>query len=564
VIWTRMLSLLLGGTVYTFSIILSVFLVGLGIGSSVGSVIARETSRPGLALAICQFLAALSMGWTAYMLSRSVPFWPVNPALTASPWLNFQMDLARCLWATLPAPILWGASFPLALAAVARPGQDPGGVVGKVYAANTVGAILGALGASVLLVGWFGTQRAQQWLMILAGLGTLMMMVVAFRTDPQPLLRVKTMRVIGATGAVALVLAAAGAVPSLPWKLVAFGRYLPTYTDDRLVLFLGEGLVSSVAVTEMQDGVRTFHVSGKVEASSDAQDMRLQRMLGHIPALLHPNPKSVLIVGCGAGVTAGSFTVYPGIERIVICEIEPLIPRHVAPYFGPENYNVVNDPRVEIIHDDARHYILTTKEKFDIITSDPIHPWVKGAATLYTKEYFEMVKKHLKPGGLVTQWVPLYESNLDVVKSEIATFFSVFEDGTIWSNDNQGQGYDTVLLGSAEPISIDLDAIQARMEQTSAVAESLQDVGFWSAMALMATHAGQAADLKQWLADAEINRDRNLRLQFMAGLASTVFQEGTIYDEIISQWGFPDGLFTGPEEAVRELREALERRRGKR
>ena len=118
----------------------------------------------------------------------------------------------------------------------------------------------------------------------------------------------------------------------------------------------------------------------------------------------------MLIVGFGAGVTAGSFVLHPGIKRIVICEIEPLIPRMVAPYFSKENYDVVHDPRVEIVYDDARHYILTTNEKFDVITSDPIHPWVKGAASLYTKEYFELVKAHLNPGGVVTQWVPLYES----------------------------------------------------------------------------------------------------------------------------------------------------------
>ena len=127
----------------------------------------------------------------------------------------------------------------------------------------------------------------------------------------------------------------------------------------------------------------------------------------------------MLIVGFGAGVTAGSFVLHPSVERIVICEIEPLIPRMVAQFFSKENNDVLSDPRVEVVYDDARHYILTTNEKFDVITSDPIHPWVKGAAALYTKEYFEQVKAHLNPGGVVTQWVPLYQSSEDVVKSEI-------------------------------------------------------------------------------------------------------------------------------------------------
>ncbi|HOB32975.1 MAG TPA: fused MFS/spermidine synthase, partial [Verrucomicrobiota bacterium] len=447
VIWTRLLSLLLGATVYTFSIILAVFLVGLGIGSSVGSIVARSVERPRVALGLCQLFAALGMSWSAYMLFKSVAFWPVNPSLSTDPWVNFQMDLARCFWAILPAPLFWGASFPLALAAVAKPGQDPGGIVGKVYAANTVGAILGALGASVILVGWLGTQKAQQWLIGLSGAGAVLMLLFLFigwKGVPAPRLLARAVAMLAVAAMTWLL---ARSVPELPWRLVTYGRYMMTYEDQPAVLFLGEGLNASVAVTELEGGVRSFHVSGKVEASSLPEDMRLQRMLGHIPALLHPNPKSVLIVGCGAGVTAGTFTLYPSVERIVICEIEPLIPQRVAPFFARENYNVVNDPRVEIVYDDARHYVLTTKEKFDIITSDPIHPWVKGAATLYTQEYFEMVKQHLNPGGLVTQWVPLYESNLDVVKSEVATFFSVFTNATIWSNDAQGQGYDTVLLG---------------------------------------------------------------------------------------------------------------------
>ena len=132
----------------------------------------------------------------------------------------------------------------------------------------------------------------------------------------------------------------------------------------------------------------------------------------------------------------------------------------VAPFFSKENYDVVHDPRVEIVYDDARHYILTTHEKFDVITSDPIHPWVKGAASLYTKEYFELVKAHLNPGGVVTQWVPLYQSTEDVIKSEVATFFDVFPYGTIWSNQYaSGGGYDVVMLAKPEPLAIDPAAL---------------------------------------------------------------------------------------------------------
>jgi spermidine synthase len=320
---------------------------------------------------------------------------------------------------------------------------------------------------------------------------------------------------------------------------------------------------ASVAVTEMRDGVRNFHISGKVEASTDPRDMRMQRMLGHLPALLHPNPRSVLVVGCGAGVTAGCFVNYPEVERIVICEIEPLIPKAVSPYFQKENYNVLKDPRVRIVYDDARHYVCTTREKFDIITSDPIHPWVKGAATLYTKEYFEFCKQHLNPGGLVTQWIPLYESDSGVVRSELATFFDVFPDGTLWSNDDNGQGYDMVVLGGARAMRIDMRALQARLDGNDAAAQSLRDVGFKSAIGLLAAYAGQRRDLGPWLKSAAINRDRNLRLQYLAGLAANRYDEGAIYDDLLFYRKFPDNLFAGSADSIVALRQLLKAPQGK-
>jgi spermidine synthase len=275
---------------------------------------------------------------------------------------------------------------------------------------------------------------------------------------------------------------------------------------------------------------------------------------------VHPQPRSVLIVGCGAGVTAGSFTVHPGIEKITICEMEPLVPHISATYFSAENFGVVTDPRTKIIFDDARHYIFTTHDKFDIITSDPIHPWVKGSATLYTKEYFELVKSHLNPGGIVTQWVPLYESDSAVVKSEIATFFEVFPNGTIWNNDEYGKGYDVLLLGQAGETKINLDDLAERFARAdySAVVQSLLTVGFTSATDLFATYAGQARDLAPWLKDAEINRDRNLRLQYLAGFRSNWYHNEAIFNEMVKYRKFPDQLFSGSAAGLQTLKSAME------
>ena len=149
---------------------------------------------------------------------------------------------------------------------------------------------------------------------------------------------------------------------------------------------------------------------------------------------------------------------------------------------------------------------MTTDEQFDVITSDPINPWVKGAATLYTREYFESVKRHLKPGGVVTQWVPLYESTAEAVRSELATFFEVFPEGTIWANTVSGRGYDLVLLGSG-PTRIDVGAMDQRFQESSyrKVGESLTEAGFESPIAFFSTYAGSGRDLAEWLRGADIN-----------------------------------------------------------
>lgn len=548
VVWARVLSLLLGATVYTFSIILAVFLTGLGIGSGVGAAIARNLSQPRLGLAGCQLLQAAGIAWAAHMIAVALPHWPVDPELAAVPRAKFQFDLLRSAWAILPSAVLWGASFPLALASLAAPGQDAGRLVGRTYAANTLGAIAGAVLGGLLLIPLLGSDGAQIALIALS--------IVSAVLALQP-----RSRLAWSATAVAGLLAfgCARLVPQLPWQLVAYGRQVALTDYGARPLYLGEGMNSAVAVTETPGGARFFHVSGKTEASSIVKDMRLQRMLGHIPALLHPNPRSVLIVGCGAGVTAGTFVLHPSIERIVICDIEPLIPKVVATHFHEENHGVVRDPRVQIIHDDARHYIATTRETFDIITSDPIHPWVKGSAVLYSQEYFELCRQRLNPGGLLTQWVPLYESDRDVVRSEIATFFTVFPHGTIWANDDDGYGYDTVMLGQRDPLVIEIDTLQRRLTRTDhrKALAALFDLGLGSAVDLLSTYTGRLPDLKAWLAGAEINRDRSLRLQYLAGLQLESNQGAGTYGEMLDLRTFPDEIFRGSPEDLAALRRAL-------
>jgi spermidine synthase len=357
-----------------------------------------------------------------------------------------------------------------------------GSLVGGVYAANTVGAIIGATVVSLALVGTVGSQKTQQILIGVAAMSALLMLMPATGEVRKPL-------AVDARGrdrhrAHCRLPGAFSAADS-----VAARRVWPLLGD------VG-GAERDGVCRRRRDRVRRrdpyadrraqLSQRGKVQASSEPQDMRLQRMLGHITTLVPKNPNKVLVIGCGAGVTAGAVSIDPMVKDQTIAEIEPLVPRVVSTHFAAHNFNVVANPKVKVHLDDARHYLLTTNEKFDAITSDPLDPWVKGAATLYTREFFNVVKSHLNPGGVVTLFVQLYESSEAAVKSEIGTFLEAFPNGAVFANTVNGQGYDLVLFGQLEGGKIDVDAVQARLSDpaNAAVAKSLNEVGINSAIDL--------------------------------------------------------------------------------
>jgi spermidine synthase len=558
VVWTRLLSLIFGATAYTFSLILAVFLVGLGIGSSLGAAMAKGARNPRIALGWCQVGLCAALAWAAYASGASLPYWPINPSISTSLVFNFQLDLMRAIWVMLPGAILWGASFPLALASVAVPGQDSAKLVGGVYAANTVGAIVGAVVTSLGLVGVVGSQITQQVLIGVAALSGLLLLGAApsgnagFRASAPALVRVVVVAALA--GLLARV------VPPLPGLLVAYGRYSATWIGQNEIIYVGEGVTASVAVSRTPSGTLNYHNAGKVQASSEPQDMRLQRMLGHITTLVPKTPTKVLVIGCGAGVTAGAVSVDPLVKDQTIAEIEPLVPRVVSTYFAAHNFNVVANPKVKVHLDDARHYLLTTNEKYDAITSDPLDPWVKGAATLYTREFFEVVKSHLNPGGVVTLFVQLYESTDAAAKSEVATFLEAFPNGAVFANTVNGQGYDLVLFGQLEDGRIDVDAVQARLSDpaNAAIAQSLREIGINSAVELFGTYAGRRTDMAEWLKDGIINTDSNLKLQYLAGLGLNLYQSDAIYKAMSRQSKYPDELFAGSPETLQALRARID------
>ncbi|HEX4274380.1 MAG TPA: fused MFS/spermidine synthase [Bryobacteraceae bacterium] len=560
VVWTRLMGMLLLATVYVFSIILAVFLVGLAVGGAGASWLIRRV-RADLALGVCQLLLMLGIAWTAMVITGILPFWSDAILTTTSPWQMFFLDLKRCLFAILPPSLLWGASFPLACAAAIKsPDDDPGRIAGGVYAANTLGGIAGALMVSLVLIPWIGTQQSQRIILALVALSGLVVLVPVVRSRA-------TNRTLPAVALFASMLFAAllaWGMPPLPGDLIAYGRRMGTYKDQSQILYVAEGRNSSVAISQWGNGTTYVNVNGHVEATTEPFDMKLQRMVGHLPGIIHPNPKSVLGIGFGAGVSAGTFTRYPGIEKITVCEIEPVIPPASTRYFAQQDYDVYHNPRTHIVYDDARHYLLTTTEKFDIIASDPLDVFVKGTAALYSKEYFESVKAHLNPGGMFSLYVPLYETDVPTIKSELETFFQAFPNATVWSNTRDGLGYDMVFMGQVEPLKVNLDEVEQRLARPdyAPVAESLRGIGVPSDIDLFATYAGQKSDLGLWTKGAQINRDADLRLSYLAGWGINSNLEDVLYRQMLHYRRPPDGIFTGSPQKIESLYEAILRESG--
>ncbi len=590
VVWTRLLSLSLGGTVYTFSLLLAAFLAGLALGSAAASkFVERHVILPELGLCIVQLALIPAVIWTALAITRIVPGW--LPAESTGPLKVFLHDFFLCCLSLGPASFLFGATFPLSLASAGQGNVETGKLVGRIYAANTAGAIAGSLLIGLILLPRLGSSGCQKFFIFVQFLNSgLIFSCLLDRTETLDWLKLKAIkrfiqkiwlrfdqfrsvrvnffsskykkkgqRVFSLMIIMLVYCLMIGLswriFPKTPWQLIAYGRKAAEKKDRGKPLLIFEGINSTIAVTDW-NGTRVFHTGGRAEASNALLDLRMERMLAHLPALIHPEPQKVLVIGCGAGITAGTFLLYPTVKKVVICEIEPAVWERVVPLFRPENYSLDLDPRVELIIEDGRHYLLTTREKFDLISSDPVHPWLKGSALLYTQEYFEIIKKRLNPGGLFSQWVPLYESDEATVKSMLATFFKVFPNGLIWSNDFMGLDYDFVLMGQKDNLVINIDALQAKLkkESFSQVAKSLGEIYFPSAIELLATYAGRGPDLSSWLKGAKINLDRNLRLQYLAGWGLHLPYRMSLLAILSQNFRFPEDLIQGCEENLKALK----------
>jgi spermidine synthase len=505
VVWTRLLASILGPTTYAFSAVVAIFILGIAGGAAVGARLSRNLRQPAQALAMCVMLAgglALAAATAVDATLLSVARLVATPGVTFGDVLLREWMLAAAV--LLPMSLAFGAAFPLALAVAARGEDTVVSDLGYVYAVNTLGAITGALLAGFVLIPWLGlhdTIRAVGGLTALAG-GTVAILARA----GSPILSLVL---------AAAVAAVAWLVPSWDARLLSSGAYkyaaalrgpdLQTALTAGELRYYKEGATATVAVRRLA-GTTSLSIDGKVDAS-DAADMLTQRMLAHVPLLLHPAPKSAAILGLGSGVTLGSALTH-GLERATVLEISPEVVE-ASRFFDDDNHRALADPRTRLIVGDGRTHLLLADEQYDVIVSEPSNPWMAGIASLFTREFFEVAKSRLAPGGVLCQWAHTYDISDPDLRSIVATFMSVFPNGTMWL---VGEA-DVLLVGGNDPLTPRITAVASAWRRPG-VAEDLATVGAMDPLAVLSFFVAEGKALAAWAGDAPIQTDNRARLEF--------------------------------------------------
>ena len=523
VLWTRILSRVVGRTVYGVTIMLVAFLAGIALGSEIYGLLQRSkrarawSFSPAAFGAVQAAIGAAALGVTVLMSDlpdhaaflQGVFARAAVSEFTARQAASFALAFSSML---VPATLM-GFAFPMAGAIFAISRRDVGRSVGTVFSYNTVGAILGAAVSGYALIYLAGIERSLQILAavnVVAGCG---IAALAFG-------RRRTAVVVASAGA-ALV-AVLFAFPS--WGRTWNVKYLAIWrnnqrgafdTSDRVedalrntdVLYYHEGIDETISVIRPKGGQQAVIVNGRPEATTSAGDLQCQRALGHVPMLLHPDPRRVFVLGLGTGVTLGSTAIHPEAASITLAEIErAVVP--AARTFAGWNHAVLDDPKLRIVFDDGRNVLTTTRERFDVITADPVQPWSSGAAYLFTREYYRIVASRLAPGGIACQWLPLYGMSVEDVRSVVRTFSEVFPHTMVWETY-----YDAEIVGSLEPIVIDEKALARRLARP-VIQDDLSPVALGTVDAFLSHFVMGDRGVRAYAARGVVNTDDNVFLEF--------------------------------------------------
>jgi spermidine synthase len=436
----------------------------------------------------------------------------------------------------LPMTLALGATFPLALAVAGGSASSAGRDAARVYTANTIGAIAGALTAGFALVPTLGLRLTFQTAAIIGAIGGAACMATALRRRRTTNEELRTQnkerrtpqaerRTSNVAWPAAIAVVSVAAILSLPgWdrELLASGAYkyapyLGTGNFDAVLragtlAYYKEGAAATVSVRRLT-GTTSLAIDGKVDASN-AGDMLTQRMLGLLPVLIHGTAREICIIGLGSGVTLGSALSSSHVERADVVEISPEVVE-ASHFFDRENGGALAKPGVRVIVGDGRSHLLLTPRRYDVIVSEPSNPWMAGVASLFTRQFFEAARARLKPEGLLCQWAHTYDISLQDLQSIVHTFASVFPQGTLWMVG----GGDLLLIGARDGEILPRLAAVEPGSRDGTVAATLADVGIsarTAPFALLSQFAAGPREMERYGAGALLQTDDHTALEYSA------------------------------------------------
>ena len=513
VCWTRALALVLGSSIYAFSAMLGAFLAGIALGSLAVRRLVDRSARPALlfALGLCA-LGALSLAVTLALPALPDVFLGLLRRTGPIGTRLVLLQVLLCVLVQLPATLVLGALFPLLTRLVAGGSPTTGAAVGRVYFANTIGCAAGAFAAGFVLIPTLGLRDT---LALAAAVNLLSAgMVLLFQRDLGRRARL----------AAALPLAAAITLFVVPIPFDASALTRGSFRGPELlldfdvaelpldgvphdeVLYYRDGMNSTVSV-HREKGILELRVNGKADASTGG-DMSTQVLLGEVALLFGKPAQRVAVIGYASGVTAGSVARHP-VERLDVIEIEPAI-LEAERFFQKENGRPLDDPRVHVVLDDGRAHLAANPDTYDVVISEPSNPWMSGVSNLFTREFFQVARQSLRPGGRLLQWVQLYAMPPEDLYSILAALRSEF--GHVYAFAHGDEEPDLLLLAVDEPLG--RDDLPRWEELTPAVRYDLRRIGNFSTSDLWSLLRLLPADIDALVAKAPlVNRDDNLHIE---------------------------------------------------
>jgi spermidine synthase len=513
--WVRSLTLVIGNSTYAFSAILVTFLAGIALGSALFSGVRSPTAA---------LFAALQLGiaLSAFLL---IPVFDLLPDLFLRLFTGFSGDYAYiqsvqflivALVVMVPTTLM-GMTFPCLTALLSRRGDSIGGDVGRFYAVNTAGAILGSALTGFLLIPLLGAQRTIEAGVVLGLAIAALFLCCAFPAR----------RVIIAPAAALLALSVLLAPRWDPQGAMSMGvsiypRIFAGLTGKEIaerraenyrMVFSREGVSSTIGVFARGEEEAYLTVNGKTDASS--RDMETQVKLAFIPMMIHPSPGRVAVIGLGSGISAGVAGLFGSARSIDIIELEPAM-AEAARFFARENHGILDDPRVRMHFEDGRGFLESRPGPWDVVISEPSNPWIAGVANLFTVEFLETVRRRLAPGGVLCLWIHTYSLAPESYRLVLRTFLDAFPDATLW---HAFEGGDTFLLGRTSGGgggALDIAALEARLDANPQVARAFAGGEITPLDSLLASFLLGPRDLRRFAGPGPLNTDDLNLLEFQA------------------------------------------------